>query len=138
MPLGAEEPQVYAGYRDDALVGYAIAGEGAGFQDTIRLLFGYEPHGRRVIGLAILESRETPGLGDRIYKDPVFVAAFEDLAVEPTIELVQDGAQAPHQVDAISGATISSRAVVRIINDARETWVPRLSDSPREGEERDE
>ncbi len=117
---------VYAGYADDTLVGYAIRGEGAGFQDTIRLLYGYDPQRGRIVGLAILESRETPGLGDRIYKDPDFQAAFRDLAVSPRVELVQDDAQAAHQVDAISGATISSRAVVEIINSANAQWLERL------------
>ena len=120
-------PAVFAGYgAGGEPVGYAIPGEGAGFQDTIRLLFGYRPERRRVVGLAILESRETPGLGDRIYKDPEFVAEFADLAVEPRVELVKDGGEAPHQVDAITGATISSRAVVDIVNAAGGEWFERL------------
>jgi electron transport complex protein RnfG len=122
----AEVGRIYAGYSGDVLVGYAIPGEGAGFQDTIRLLFGFDPGRQRVTGMEILESRETPGLGDRIFKDAAFVGAFRDLAVEPSIELVQDGATAPHQVDAISGATISSRAVVEIINGSLEVWRPQL------------
>jgi electron transport complex protein RnfG len=122
---------IYAGYAGDTLVGYAIVGEGAGFQDTIRLLFGFDPRRQRVVGLEILESRETPGLGDRIYKDPAFLAAFRDLAVAPTIELVQRGASAPNQVDAISGATISSRSVVNIVNTASGEWLPRLDQLPR-------
>ena len=126
-PTASAAPAVYAGYgAGGELVGYAVPGEGAGFQDTIRLLFGYRPERRRVVGLAILESRETPGLGDRIYKDPEFVAEFADLAVEPRVELVKDGGEAPHQVDAITGATISSRAVVDIVNAAGWEWFERL------------
>lgn len=118
---------VYAGYgAGGERIGYAVPGQGAGFQDTVKLLLGYQPERRRIVGLAILESRETPGLGDRIYKDPAFGAEFADLAVEPRVELVKDGGEAPNQVDAITGATISSRAVVDIVNAAGEEWFGRL------------
>lgn len=121
------EPSIYAGYgADGRFLGYAIPGEGAGYQDVIVLLYGFDPARRRVVGMRVLESRETPGLGDRIYKDAGFVAAFRDLAVEPEIELVTDGATAANQVDGITGATISSRAVVRILNDANAEWLDRL------------
>lgn len=124
-------PAIYAGYgAGGELVGYAVPGAGAGFQDVIRLLFGYRPERRRIVGLAILESRETPGLGDRIFKDPDFVAEFSDLAVEPRVELVKDGGDEANQVDAITGATISSRAVVDIVNEAAGEWLGRL---PAEG-----
>ncbi len=139
------EPSVYAGYGEDGgFVGYAIPGDGIGYQDTIGILYGFDPGRRRVIGMWVLESRETPGLGDRIYKDEDFVAFFHDLAVEPEIELVKGGASAPNQVDGITGATISSRAVVRIINDANRRWLerlpeagsePPLSTSPRRSED---
>lgn len=120
-------PTVYGGYRTDGgFVGYAIPGAGAGFQDTIRLIYGYEPDRRRVVGMEVLESRETPGLGDRIYKDPDFVAEFRDLAVEPRIEAVKGHGEEPYEVDAITGATISSKAVVSILNAANDEWLDRL------------
>lgn len=120
-------PTVYGGYRTDGgFVGYAIPGAGAGFQDTIRLIYGYEPARRRVVGMEVLESRETPGLGDRIYKDPDFVAEFRDLAVEPRIEAVKGHGEEPYEVDAITGATISSKAVVSILNATNEEWLDRL------------
>lgn len=123
----AGEPAVYAAYdADGAFLGYAIEARGPGFQDTIGLLFGYDPLRRRVTGMFVLESRETPGLGDRIYKDADFVANFRDLAVEPAIRLVKGGRHAPNEVDAITGATISSRAVVNIINNAIAYWQPLL------------
>jgi H+/Na+-translocating ferredoxin:NAD+ oxidoreductase subunit G len=118
---------IYAAYAADGrFLGYAIPAEGAGYQDTIRLIYGFDPARARIVGMRVLESRETPGLGDRIYKDPDFVGAFRDLAVEPEIELVKGGASAPNQVDGITGATISSRAVVRIVGDAHAEWRDRL------------
>lgn len=125
VPTAAiDDDTIYAGYDAQGnFAGYAIANAGPGFQDTIRLLYGYHPERRRVVGMAILDSRETPGLGDKIFKDAAFVANFNDLAVDPTIVAVKKGSKsAPNEIDAITGATISSKAVVRIINEARGRW----------------
>ena len=125
---GDGAPVAYAGRAADGrLVGYAIPAAGAGFADTIKVLYGVDPARRRVVGMAVLESRETPGLGDKIYKDADFVAEFTDLAVDPEIELIKGHGEAPQQVDAITGATISSRAVVRILNTANGEWLERLT-----------
>jgi electron transport complex protein RnfG len=122
-----KEEAVYAGY-DDAgtLIGFAIPAEGPGFQDTIKLIYGYDPGRRRVIGMEVLESRETPGLGDKIIKDEEFVGNFRDLEVEPEVVVTKRGRISENEVDAISGATISSQAVVRIINQANVRWIERL------------
>ena len=123
-----DEESIFGGYDADGnLVGYAIPGSGPGFQDIIRLLYGYLPEQRKVIGMEILESRETPGLGDKIYKDAEFVASFEDLSSDPEILAVKKGSKAAaNEIDAITGATISSKAVVRIINQANDRWHQRL------------
>jgi len=128
---GQDEESIFAGYGETGkLLGYAIPGAGPGFQETISLLYGYRPNQRQVVGMEILESRETPGLGDKIYKDPAFVANFAALSVDPQIVTVKKGKKtAANQVDAITGATISSKAVVRIINQANERWAPRLVDA---------
>lgn len=123
---------IFAGYdAQGSLVGYAIPGAGPGFQDIIRLLYGYLPDKRQVSGMEVLESRETPGLGDKIYKDLAFVANFDALAMDPEIQAVKKGTKTQaNQVDAITGATISSKAVVRIINEAHQLWFERLPDVP--------
>lgn len=128
-----DAPDVYAAYDEaGAFVGYAIAAEGPGFQDTIRLIYGYDPSARRIIGMEVLESRETPGLGDKIYKDAAFRANFDSLAVDPPIVCVKHGEKAAdNEVDAITGATISSKAVTRIMGDANEHWLGVLPDAAR-------
>ncbi|MBQ73996.1 MAG: FMN-binding protein [Gammaproteobacteria bacterium] len=127
-PDASPEKTIYAGYGEGGkFIGYAIPGEGPGFQDTIKLLYGYKPADRKVVGMEILESRETPGLGDKIYKDAVFVGNFADLPIDPVIEVVKKGRRdSDNQVDAITGATISSRAVVRIINETNVIWLDKL------------
>jgi electron transport complex protein RnfG len=123
-----DEPVIYGGYDEaHAFVGYAVPAAGPGFQDTIALLYGYEPGGKLVVGMEVLESRETPGLGDKIYKDAVFVAGFSTLSVEPEIVAVKKGTKSkPNEIDAITGATISSKAVVRIINEAHTAWTGKI------------
>lgn len=120
-----ERPSVYAAYdADGRFVGYAIACEGPGFQDTIRLLYGYDPTTRRITGMEVLESRETPGLGDKITKDAHFRANFKALVVDPQIVVVKNGEKTQdNQVDAITGATISSKAVVKILNTSNGRWL---------------
>ena len=114
---------LFGAYDDSGkLVGYAMRGAGAGFQDTITLMVGYDVDRGRVVGMEVLGSRETPGLGDKIYKDAAFVASFEDLVVEPEVVVVKDGSSAPNEIDAITGATISSKAVAKIVTQAVVSW----------------
>jgi electron transport complex protein RnfG len=123
-----DEEALFRGYDTQGrLLGYAIPSAGPGFQDTIRLIYGYRPIERMVVGMQILQSRETPGLGDKIYKDAAFVANFRALAIDPEIRAVKKGTKsAANEVDAITGATISSKAVVRIINEGNARWLERL------------
>jgi len=128
---------IHAGY-DGAgrLAGLAVEAAGMGYQDTIRVLYGYAPEREAIIGFQVLESRETPGLGDRIATDRDFLANFEHLAVAlgpegdslaHPIEAVKPGRKEhPWQVDGITGATISAVAVADILHRSAGTWVPRL------------
>ena len=131
---GMDDEMIFAGYDEqDKFIGYAIQGKGPGFQDTIHVLFGYLSSSRNITGMEILDSRETPGLGDKIFKDMDFVGAFVNLPMIKNIKAVKKGKKAnDNEIDAITGATISSKAVVRIINKAFNTWSPRL---PQQGNE---
>lgn len=128
---------VFAGYDEqEQLVGIAIEAQGMGYQDVIQLLYGYSFEHQAVIGVEVLASRETPGLGDRIETDADFQQNFEALDVR----LTDDGEQVLHpitfvkpgeknaawQIDGISGATISSQAVADILRKSTGTWIPRV------------
>jgi electron transport complex protein RnfG len=109
--------RVYVGYdRGGVPVGVALVGAGAGFQDVIRVIFGYDPTSRDVIGMQVLESKETPGLGDKIEKDRAFVSAFERVATPLLGKKAGRETGAASEVTMITGATISSRAIIDIIN----------------------
>ena len=113
----ADLDRVYVGFDgDDRAVGIALAAGEPGFQDVIRLMFGYDPETGDVIGMQVLESKETPGLGDKIEKDSSFVSTFDRVG-SPLIG-VKAGRESGvrGEVTMITGATISSRAVVEIIN----------------------
>ena len=72
------ETAIYAGYDDtDNIVGYAIEASGQGYADIIRILYGYEPEKEVLIGFQVLESKETPGLGDKIEKEAHFLNNFK-------------------------------------------------------------
>ena len=121
--------RVYVGYDASGRpVGIAVAGAKAGFQDVIRLLFGYDPAEDEVLGMKVLESKETPGLGDKIEKDSSFVGEFA--GVEAPLEGVKPGAGDgdDNEVDMITGATISSRAIIDIINMRLDELAPTLKD----------
>ncbi|MDM8568072.1 RnfABCDGE type electron transport complex subunit G [Thiotrichales bacterium HSG1] len=119
---------IYAGFdAEKKLIGYAIEASGPGFQDTIQILYGYIPAKRLIVGMEVLESRETPGLGDKIYKDTDFQMNFKALTIEPAVVMVKKGMKsATNEVDAITGATISSKAIVKIINQSKEKWIKRI------------
>ena len=118
LPAGADSSaaeRVYAGFGEDGrLLGYALTGEKPGYQDVVRLIFGYDPAGGRLLGMKVLENKETPGLGAKIATDSAFVAEFD--GAEPPLLGVKEAPADPGEIDMITGATISSEAVIDIIN----------------------
>ncbi len=134
---GAAQPLVHAGYdASGLLVGVAVEAQGMGYQDVFRFLYGYSVTDEAVVGFRVLESRETPGLGDRVETDARFLDNFVRLDVAVTgdgsaianpIELVRRGVEPqPWEIDGITGATITSDAIARILRESTAYWVPRL------------
>jgi electron transport complex protein RnfG len=110
--------KVFLGYDEGgAPVGFAVAAEGFGFQDIIYVIFGYDPGAGDLLGMKVLGHKETPGLGDKIVKDSVFVAEFDGVA-QPIVGVKPSRASGgADEVVTITGVTISSVAVIRIINE---------------------
>lgn len=102
---------------DGKFLGYAFTAEGNGYQGTIKLIVGIDADLSTIKGMEVLESQETPGLGAEI-AGTQFRSQFEGLSLSHAIEYVKNKKpQAPYQIEAITGATISSRAVVKILNE---------------------
>lgn len=106
-------------------VGAAITATRPGFADNVTIIFGFDPSSGALLGMKVLASKETPGLGDKIEKDTAFVAQFAG-AIAPLKGVKARTGGNASEVVTITGATISSRTVIRIINDAAARWRPLL------------
>jgi len=129
LPAGADPARaerVFWGYDGrDRPVGAAIVAGQPGFADVVTLMFGLDPASGTVLGMKVLGSKETPGLGDRIERDTAFTSQFPG-ALTPLLGVKTRVGRDPSQVAVITGATISSRTVIRIINQATARWRPLL------------
>jgi len=100
---------------DGNLTGYVVSVTTADGNDAdISLSVGVSPEGV-VRGIAFTALNETPGMGMRC-GEPDFMAQFEDKDVSQFTLLKDGGASQPGEVDSISGATVTSRAVVNAVN----------------------
>ena len=126
---------LYAGYDvNGRLAGVALEAAAQGYQDVIRILYSYDPACECIRGIQVLKMAETPGIGDKIAKDPGFLQNFEALdarvdaagsGLAHAIVSVKSGSKTePWQIDAISGATISCKAVARMLNDSAQQAAP--------------
>ncbi|MEM7816710.1 MAG: RnfABCDGE type electron transport complex subunit G [Candidatus Aenigmatarchaeota archaeon] len=105
----------YAFDKDKKLLGYIFISEGQGYQDKIILIGALTKDLTSLLGIEIVESKETPGLGAKI-NDLDFKKQFNNLKIDKPIECLKTKKLANYQVNAISGATVSSESVVKIIN----------------------
>lgn len=127
IPEGAKAAdfrQAYVGYNEaEKMIGVAVSRGESGFQDIVLVIFGFEPESGILLGMKVLESKETPGLGDKIFKDLDFVGQFFARPQTPLLSIkAGSGKGLPGEIDAITGATISSKVVVSIINNGIADW----------------
>lgn len=131
----ARGEKIYAAYNAKGeLQGIALEAAATGYQDVIRILYGYNQDCQCVTGIKVLKMAETPGLGDKIATDPEFLKNFEALdarlnaeksGLENAIVAVKHGAKREQwEIDSISGATISSKAVGRMIDASGQRMFP--------------
>lgn len=141
QPAGATVPEgavkFYAAYdQAGGLKGIAAEGAAKGYADTVRVMYAYDPARQAITGLGVVSMRETPGIGDKIYTDQAFLKNFEALdaklaadlkGLANTIKVVKHGSkQNPWEIDAISGATVTSKAVGKGINESAQKLLPLL------------
>ncbi len=101
------------GLKSDKLLGYVVIGKGIGW-DRLKILIGLSSDLSRIKGIEVVDSRETPGLGARI-TEGWFKKQFVKPADKPLV-LVKRKVSEKYEVQAITGATISSTAVTNIVN----------------------
>ena len=95
-------------YSKDMLIGYTVTVKPQGYGGEIEMLVGIE-RGGSVQGIEIINMSETPGVGSRVKSDPDFLPQFKGMTGTLTVG---------GNVDAISGASISSKAVTAGVNEA--------------------
>jgi electron transport complex protein RnfG len=104
-----------ARFKDGSMAGHVAKASGQGYADKIELLVGLDADARTITGLFILDQKETPGLGNRILEKP-WRDQFLDKPSGRRLVVVKTKAKKENEIDAISGATISSRSVSGIVN----------------------
>ena len=102
---------------DKNLLGYAIVCYASGYQGSIKILVSVNPEFTKIITYRILEHSETPGLGGNIVNQD-FIGQYEGLSCEKPILVIKGPSNKDNnEISAISGATISSKAVTKALNE---------------------
>lgn len=111
--------EIYEGTDGSNIVGYTVKTVPKGYGGKIELIVGLSADGK-VTGINIGSMSETPGLGSKA-ADPAFKDQFVG---KPTSELslVKGSVSGEEQIQAISGATITSTAVTTGVNAAIEVY----------------
>lgn len=100
---------IYEAYNQDTIVGYVMDVITKGYGGSMSLTVGVNIDGQ-VTGVIIGDNNETPGLGSKA-KEPDFINQFYETTVKDTLSVVKQNKKAANEIQAISGATITSRAV---------------------------
>jgi Na+-translocating ferredoxin:NAD+ oxidoreductase subunit G len=97
-------------------VGWVLPGSGQGFADRIELLIGLDADLTTIRGLFVIDQKETPGLGNYITDAQRFRNQFAGKQVAPPLTVVKSNPDPKHEIQALTGATISSESVSSIVN----------------------
>jgi electron transport complex protein RnfG len=123
---GENVNRMFAGYdASGKFLGVVMEASGRGYSEVISAMYAYSPDKKTITGFQVVDMKETPGLGNRIGSDEKFADNFKALDATHPIKTVKHGTkQNPWEIDAISGATVSSRAVGRMLQKSVADMVP--------------
>ncbi len=91
---------------------------GKGFGGDVGVMVGVDTVENKMIGIGVTTHSETPGMGSKAKDDPAFGNQFKGLALDKPVKVTSDGGS----INAISGATITSRAVSTAAGEAAATY----------------
>ncbi|MDY0234694.1 MAG: RnfABCDGE type electron transport complex subunit G [Gudongella sp.] len=117
--------EAYKAVKDDEELGYALKTLTGGYGGDITTLIGIKKDGT-IAGLRVLVMSETKGLGARIVDDLEFRDSFVDKNALASLNPVKEPS-ADDEVLLLSGATVSTKAVLKGVNDAIDAYVNYLS-----------
>ncbi len=118
LPTGeGDSLEIYPAKKDSTIIGYAVnTYTNNGFSGNISLMAGFKPDGT-IINISVLEQKETPGLGTKM-TEPEFKDQFNNKnPADFELKVIKDRGT----VDAITAATISSRAFCDAVSRAYNT-----------------
>jgi len=116
---------VYRALNAQGAAGWVIPSSGQGFADRIEILLGVNAEATTITGVYVLDQKETPGLGNKIIEDE-WRAQFAGKSTLNPLVAITSGKAAGNQIDALTGATISSESVCRIVNTTLQRLRPQL------------
>ena len=128
---GDVEHTIFVGVLEGEPRAVTFETSGKGYGGDVGLMVGIDTKDNKIIGVGVTTHAETPGMGAKAQTDPSFVAQFRELPLEGQVNVTGDGGS----INAISGATITSRAVCSATNDALkiyENLKPQLADKLKE------
>ena len=115
---GAEEMNFFIGKFEGRPNAVAFETFGKGFGGVMGVIVGVDLETDKIIGVGVTTHSETPGVGSRAKTEPEFGAQFKGAPVAEPFKVKADGGQ----IDALSGATISSRGVCGAVVEAGEIY----------------
>jgi len=127
---GDTEQSFFVGVFDGKPDTVAFESSGKGYGGEIGVMVGVNLKDDKIVGVGVTTHSETPGVGARAKTDPAFVAQFPGMSIEETFKVKADGGQ----VDALSGATITSRGVSAALTDAGKIYEklkPQIADKAK-------
>lgn len=114
LPEGILE--VYKGLKGSDVVGYTIKTAPKGYGGPVEVITGITTEGI-ISGVSLGTMNETPGLGAKA-KDEAFISQYNEKTADGDINVIKSGQPAEREIVAISGATITSKAVTQGVNDS--------------------
>ncbi len=115
---GEVDRSFFVGVFDGQANTVAFETSGKGYGGDVGLMVGVNLTDDKIVGVGVTTHSETPGVGSRAKTEPTFTAQFKDLPLEGEFKVKTDGGQ----VDALSGATLTSRGVSAGVSEAVEIY----------------
>ena len=114
--------EVNIAYRDGVPAGIIYAVETKGYSGPISVLAGFDIATAKITAIKVLNQRETPGLGAKA-KESFFQDRYKDKSAATALEVTKTAPTKEHHIQAITASTITTKAVTKGVNAAREHFI---------------
>jgi Na+-translocating ferredoxin:NAD+ oxidoreductase subunit G len=115
---GEVDKDFFIGVFDGQANTVAFESYGKGYGGDIGLMIGIDTTENKIVGIGVTTHSETPGMGSKAKDDPAFADQFKGRSIMNPVKVRNDGGE----IDAISGATITSKAICAAVSDAAEMY----------------